>query len=155
MSPRSSDRSICCSPSRSQACSFLPACATGFRRIRESIRTATWSAGGCSRKTSRCAWRRPSRARKEFDPHQFVGRMWVGADLGTPQERYYPKYPIGLPALVATSLWIGGDTWGPIIVYWINPVAMTLAVLATFLLVRLVAGSFWCCAERSSSRPAP
>jgi hypothetical protein len=44
---------------------------------------------------------------------------------------------------VATSLWVGGDTWGPIIVYWINPVAMTLAVLATFLLVRLVAGSFW------------
>ncbi len=80
---------------------------------------------------------------REFDPHQFVGRMWVGADLGTPQERYYPKYPIGYPALIAVSLWIGGDTWGPIIAYWINPLAMTLAVAGTFLLVRLVAGSFW------------
>jgi hypothetical protein len=78
-----------------------------------------------------------------FDPHQFVGRMWVGADLGTSHERYYPKYPIGYPLLLAIALWIGQESWGPLLVYWINPIAMTLAVAATFLLVRLVARSFW------------
>jgi hypothetical protein len=78
-----------------------------------------------------------------FDPHQFVGRMWVGADFGTVQERYYPKYPIGLPALYAVALWIGGERWGLELAYLISPLAMTLSVAATFLLVRLVAGSFW------------
>jgi hypothetical protein len=77
-----------------------------------------------------------------FDPHFFVGRMWVGFDYGTDAERYYPKYPIGLPVLYAVSLWIGGDTLGPIIAYQISPVAMTLALLATFLLIRRVAGTF-------------
>ncbi|WP_428936747.1 hypothetical protein [Fontivita pretiosa] len=86
---------------------------------------------------------RPGTASTEFDPHQFVGRMWVGADFGTPQERYYPKYPIGLPALVAAALWVGGQRWGPLLAYWINPVAMSLAVLATFLLLRLFVRSLW------------
>jgi hypothetical protein len=40
----------------------------------------------------------------EFDPHAFVGRMWVGVDYGTPDERFYPKYPLGLPALYAAAL---------------------------------------------------
>jgi hypothetical protein len=79
----------------------------------------------------------------QFDPNQFVGRMWVGADLGTPQERYYPKYPIGLPLLVAIALWIGGEAHGPIFAYWINPIAMSLAVLATFMLIRQITRSFW------------
>lgn len=78
----------------------------------------------------------------QFDPHAFVGRMWVGVDYGTPEERFYPKYPIGLPLLYAISLWVGGDRLGPIIAYYISPVAMTLSVLATFLLVRRVAGSY-------------
>jgi hypothetical protein len=78
-----------------------------------------------------------------FDPHQFVGRMWVGADFGTEQEAYYPKYPIGLPALYASALWMGGERWGIDLAYLVSPVAMTLAVIATFLLIRLVAGSFW------------
>src|SRR5262245_11105535 len=78
-----------------------------------------------------------------FDPHQFVGRMWVGADFGTEQEAYYPKYPIDLPALYAAALWIGGERWGVELAYLISPVAMTLAVIATFLLIRLVAGSIW------------
>src|SRR6478735_2844317 len=60
----------------------------------------------------------------QFDPHQFVGRMWVGADLGTPNERYYPKYPLGFPLLVAIALWIGGDAHGVLFAYWINPIAM-------------------------------
>jgi 4-amino-4-deoxy-L-arabinose transferase-like glycosyltransferase len=74
----------------------------------------------------------------EFDPHQFVGRMYVGADLGTPSERYYPKYPLGYPALIALALQTGGVK----LVYWINPIAMTSAVLATFLIARLIANSF-------------
>lgn len=79
---------------------------------------------------------------EEFDPHQFVGRMWVGADYATPAERYYPKYPIGLPLLYAISLWIGGPEHGPVIAYMVSPIAMTLAVLGTFFLARRVAGTF-------------
>lgn len=71
-----------------------------------------------------------------FDAHQFVGGMWVGTDYGKPTESYYPKYPLGLPLLVATALWIGGAIDGPIIAYWISPVAMTLSVVATYLLAR-------------------
>ena len=78
----------------------------------------------------------------EFDPHQFVGRMWVGADLGTVTERYYPKYPLGYPALIALALKLTPARWGPSAVYWINPIAMTLAVMATFLIGRLIANSF-------------
>jgi len=93
--------------------------------------------------TMRLVPTRPGTASTEFDPHQFVGRMWVGTDFGTPRERYYPKYPIGLPALVAALLWIGGQRWGPLVAYWINPVTMSLAVLGTFLLLRLFVRSFW------------
>jgi hypothetical protein len=78
----------------------------------------------------------------QLDPYLFVGTMWIGADLGTPAERYYPKYPLGLPMLVAAALKIGGPHYGPMLAYWIDPLAMTIAVGATFLLVRLVAGSF-------------
>ncbi|MBV8781590.1 MAG: hypothetical protein JO353_09350 [Phycisphaerae bacterium] len=93
--------------------------------------------------TMRYAPTRPGTA--QFDPHQFVGNMWVGADLGTPAESYYPKYPIGLPLIYAVTLWIGAlfkpgiDIW---LVYWVNPLAMSLAIVATFLLSRLFAGSF-------------
>ncbi len=81
----------------------------------------------------------------EFDPHQFVGRMWVGADENTPDERYYPKYPIGLPAIYAVMLWIGslrGGDAGVIMSYWISPIGMSLAVFGTYLLGRRFAGSF-------------
>ncbi len=78
----------------------------------------------------------------KFDPHQFVGRMWVGADYTLPTERFYPKYPIGLPLLVAITLKIGGPVWGPWLTYWINPFAMTAAVFATFLLLRPFCGSY-------------
>ena len=78
----------------------------------------------------------------EVDPYAFVGRMWVGADLGTDNERFYPKYPIGLPALVAGLLHLGGSHQGTAWAFWISPVSMTLAVLGTFFLARLVIGSF-------------
>jgi len=84
-------------------------------------------------------------SRDEFDPHQFVGRMWVGAGLGTPDERYYPKYPLGLPALYAGLLWIAslmGPAWGLWLAYGLSPVAMSLAVLGSYLLARRFAGSF-------------
>lgn len=80
---------------------------------------------------------------RAFDPHQFVGRMWVGADLGTDLERYYPKYPIGLPALYTVALWMGGENRGPTLAYWISPLAMTLAVAAMYLLLKQVTTSFW------------
>ena len=72
------------------------------------------------------------------DPFLFVGRMWVGIDLNTPGERYYPKYPLGLPALVALAWKLGGPT----LAYWISPLCMTFALLAVFLIARAVAGSF-------------
>jgi hypothetical protein len=84
-------------------------------------------------------------SRDEFDPHQFIGRMWVGAGLGTPDERYYPKYPLGLPALYAALIWISalfGPAWTIWLTYGLSPVAMSLAVLGTYLLARGFAGSF-------------
>jgi 4-amino-4-deoxy-L-arabinose transferase-like glycosyltransferase len=80
-----------------------------------------------------------------FDPHQFIGRMWVGADLGTADERYYPKYPIGLPALYAVLIWIGGcisPYWQVALPYCLSPIAMSLSVWGTYLLARRFAGSF-------------
>ncbi len=79
---------------------------------------------------------------KETDPFKFIGLMWVGADYNTPKERYYPKYPVGLPLMVAAALKIAGPSYGPVLTYFISPVSMTLAVAAVFLLVRRVAGSF-------------
>jgi hypothetical protein len=67
-----------------------------------------------------------------FDPHQFVGGMWVAVDPGTPREAYYPKYPLGLPLLVAVSLWVHET----VLAYWISPVATALAVFGTYWLAR-------------------
>jgi hypothetical protein len=68
------------------------------------------------------------------DPHAFVGRMWVAA----PDGRYFPKYPLGLPLIVA-GVW---KVAGPTAVYFISPAAMLLGLTAVFLLARRVAGSF-------------
>lgn len=78
-----------------------------------------------------------------FDPHQFVGRMWIGADLGKPGERYYPKYPVGLPLIYALAFLAGGGQagGGVTMVYWVNPIAMALAGVATFLIGKRLAGS--------------
>ncbi|HEY7116535.1 MAG TPA: glycosyltransferase family 39 protein [Tepidisphaeraceae bacterium] len=71
---------------------------------------------------------------KPEDPYTFVGRMWIAA----PDGRYFPKYPLGLPVLVAVVF----KAVGPTAVYFISPICMILALLAVFLTVRLVAGSF-------------
>lgn len=71
------------------------------------------------------------------DPFQYVGPMWVGVELGSAKERYYPKYPPGLPVLVAFLY----KHHGPASAHLVSPVAMTLAVFGTFLLIRAVAGS--------------
>lgn len=80
-------------------------------------------------------------AEGKLDPYGFVARMWVGIDLGTENERYYPKYPQGLPVLVAGAWLIGGHEYGPWLTYLINPLAMTLGLWFSFLLIREVAGS--------------
>lgn len=66
------------------------------------------------------------------DDYLFVGRMWIGADIGTPAERYYPKYPLGLPLWVAAAWKIAG----PVGAYWISPLSMAGAVLGCYLLFR-------------------
>ncbi len=72
------------------------------------------------------------------DPYSFVGRMWVEA----PDGRYYSKYPLGMPALVALALRAFGPARGARMAYRISPAAMALALAGLFLLVRQVAGSF-------------
>jgi hypothetical protein len=77
-----------------------------------------------------------SMAVKPVDPYAFVGRMWVtGAEPGV----YYPKYPIGLPAIYAVALAIGGVK----LVYLVNPIAMSLALLATYHIVSRWVGAFY------------
>lgn len=72
------------------------------------------------------------------DPYSLVGRMWVAA----PDGRYYSKYPLGMPALVALALEVFGPVQGARMAYWISPAAMALALAGLFLLIRQVAGSF-------------
>ncbi len=79
------------------------------------------------------------------DPYQFVGRMWVGAAANqyspnTPA--FYPKYPIGLPAIYALLIKIGGANYGAAACFFVSPVCMSLGIGATFLLVRAILGSF-------------
>lgn len=76
----------------------------------------------------------------QFDPHAFIGNMWVSASSNT--QHFYPKYPLGLPLIYAICLWIGGDAYGPPLAHAISPATMTLAVLGVFYLIRQFAGSF-------------
>ena len=55
--------------------------------------------------------------------------MWVGFDLGTENERYLPKYPVGLPLIYAGALKLGGPTYGLYLVYLVNPIAMALSLV--------------------------
>ncbi len=99
------------------------------------------------------------------EPYAFVGAMWVGIHLDTPKPEYFPKYPIGLPALYAlclkagpawamarpylidlpilrsTALWMGRPD-GTTLAYLLSPLCMMGALWAMFLFGRLVGGSF-------------
>ncbi len=72
----------------------------------------------------------------------FVGDMWVGADVGTPRERYYPKYPPGFPLLVAVCWKIGGIDTGRTLAYLLNPLGYCVALLGIFALTRALVSSF-------------
>lgn len=76
----------------------------------------------------------------QYDPHQFVGNMWVAA--ASNPRHYYPKYPLGLPFLYAISLWVGGASYGVMIAHLLSPVSMAATVFGVFLLTRQFAGSF-------------
>lgn len=72
------------------------------------------------------------------DPFAFVGTMWVGVDLGGPDERYYPKYPLGAICFYAVAMWLGGAAHALTAAYLLNPVAMAVGLLGTFFLARCV-----------------
>ncbi len=99
------------------------------------------------------------------EPYSFVGAMWVGVKLNTAKPEYFPKYPIGLPALYAACLKLGpwyasirpqllalpvirnlplwvGQADGTTLAYLVSPICMMLAIWAMFLAGRLLAGSF-------------
>jgi 4-amino-4-deoxy-L-arabinose transferase-like glycosyltransferase len=67
------------------------------------------------------------------DPYALVGKMWIG----TAEGRFYPKYPLGQPLLVAAAI----RTLGLSAAFAVNPLLMALALLGVFLLVREAAGS--------------
>jgi hypothetical protein len=75
------------------------------------------------------------------DVYGFVGRMWFGVDWGTEKERFYPKYPLGLPAIYAILLLVSpehGTQWA----HLVSPVCMSLALLGAYLFARQILGSF-------------
>jgi 4-amino-4-deoxy-L-arabinose transferase-like glycosyltransferase len=72
------------------------------------------------------------------DPYSLVGKMWIVTREGM----VYPKYPLGVSLLVAAVLKAFGLATGVRAAYWISPVLLILALMAVFLLVREVAGSF-------------
>lgn len=76
------------------------------------------------------------------DIFRFVGRMWIGADLGTPEERYYPKYPIGYPALIAAAWKLAPEDRSVFWAYAINPIATALGLVGTFYLARRLVSGF-------------
>src|SRR4051794_5168477 len=67
------------------------------------------------------------------DPYSLVGKMWIGTREG----RFYPKYPLGQPLLVALAVKAAGLRAA----YWISPLLMTPALLGGFLLGRQIPGS--------------
>ncbi len=67
------------------------------------------------------------------DPYHLIGPMWIG----TPEGRFYPKYPLGEPLLLAAAI----KAFGPAAAFLVNPLLMTLTLLGVFLLVREAVGS--------------
>lgn len=77
----------------------------------------------------------------QIDPFQFVSSMWVGFDLGSSEERFIPKYPVGLPLIYAGMLKLGGASSGVVLVHLVSPISMALALLGVFFLARLILSS--------------
>ncbi len=77
----------------------------------------------------------------QIDPLQFVSPMWVGFDLGSSEERFLPKYPVGLPLIYAGMLKLGGAGSGVALVHLVSPISMALSLLGVFFLARLLLGS--------------
>ncbi|WP_428936748.1 ArnT family glycosyltransferase [Fontivita pretiosa] len=80
---------------------------------------------------------------KPDNPLEYVGGMWVlaGEPASASDAWFYPKYPPGLPLLNAIPLWIDwqrGKHWALLI----SPICTSLALVAMFLMTRLLAGSF-------------
>ena len=71
-------------------------------------------------------------------PYAFVGRMWVQTADG----RCFPKYPLGLSVVYAAMLKLGGGRLGVPLCFAVNPLAMAAGLVATFGVVRRLAGSF-------------
>ncbi len=69
--------------------------------------------------------------------YAYVGPMWIRTTDGW----YYPKYPVGIPALNALAIWLGGGH-NVFAAFYTSPVCATLSILGMFLLTRLLAGSF-------------
>lgn len=64
------------------------------------------------------------------EPQEFVGRMWIKA----PDGRFFPKYPLGLPLLVALVCKLAGAGHAVTAAYLISPLAMAAALLGIFAL---------------------
>lgn len=70
------------------------------------------------------------------DYFRFVGRMWVCIDPMTENERYFPKYPIGLPLIYASLLWLLGPQSGVAAAFYVSPICVIAAVAFSYLLMR-------------------
>jgi hypothetical protein len=69
-----------------------------------------------------------------------VGDMWIGQNLGTPQERYLPIYPPLVPLLIAGALHLGGQSMGVDLAYLLNPMGYCIGLLGVYLLARRLVG---------------
>ncbi|MBV8782059.1 MAG: glycosyltransferase family 39 protein, partial [Phycisphaerae bacterium] len=73
------------------------------------------------------------------NPYAFIGGMF---DKSAKGDFFYPKYPFGLPLLYAMCIWIFGASKGVVAAFAVSPICAVLAVLGTYCLARLAAGSF-------------
>jgi hypothetical protein len=74
--------------------------------------------------------------------YSFVGAMW---NLGPDGKTYYPKYPLGLPALYALCLKVlgmNGGGWGCWAAYLVSPLGAVMALWGTYVLSRPITGAF-------------
>jgi hypothetical protein len=73
---------------------------------------------------------------------EFVGRMYIF----NPQTGYnYAKYPLGVPVLGATLMWIFGTdqtSIGPTLAWAVSPICGSLGVLGMFFLARRLCGTY-------------